>query len=403
MLPDHVVRALEKEDTDLIRSALSGNLDVRAVESRGRTLLHLSFGYHPQLELARSLLQQGASVNTRDHEGQTPLHLVRDTGSHFADNIDEDCLAFARLYVAHGADINAQDSTGLTALHHAVNGALPDFGEFLVSQGASLEVRDDRGNTPLHVAVRQLSFNLRFGNLNTRRNDTWEQIIAFLLSKGANINTVDSQKQTPLYVAAEDGVVHVVKLLLKAGADANWLDESGRSAYQIALQNNRAAVAALLGPSGTDHRALQSPQEPRPSDLKDNSQRTGERTQQPVRRPSIKRESRKAKKRKRKDRLQNDTTPAIATETREPAPAPSDKMRRQYQELEKRKQAVEARLDKRARSREVLLAMGRLQDDPIAAQDERADQSEWGLIRREQEILLRSRSWWKRLLGANVW
>jgi ankyrin repeat protein len=59
------------------------------------------------LDMARMLLEAGAKVDTREHDGRTPLHIAATLGG------DPEAI---RLLVKHGADVNAVDNNGRTPL-----------------------------------------------------------------------------------------------------------------------------------------------------------------------------------------------------------------------------------------------------------------------------------------------
>jgi ankyrin repeat protein len=78
------------------------------------------------LDQATLLLDQGASVDTRDALGRTPLLLA----------VAQNRLAVVRLLLARGADPNAADNAGLTPLQQAKNKDLRDVAALLEQAGA---------------------------------------------------------------------------------------------------------------------------------------------------------------------------------------------------------------------------------------------------------------------------
>jgi ankyrin repeat protein len=56
--------------------------------------------------MVRVLLDRGATVNSENNLGQTPLHIV----SEGAYTSQEDAVRIAQLLLKHGADITAQDN-----------------------------------------------------------------------------------------------------------------------------------------------------------------------------------------------------------------------------------------------------------------------------------------------------
>ena len=99
----------------------------------------------------RSCLDAGADVNSRDDNGDTPLHrAVR-----FNEGI-----AVIEALLAAGADVNARDDNGDTPLHKAVNS--DPWGESsdnsaavvaLIEAGTDMHARNEDGETPLQAAM----------------------------------------------------------------------------------------------------------------------------------------------------------------------------------------------------------------------------------------------------------
>jgi ankyrin repeat protein len=75
-------------------------------DRRVTTLLGIAL-WKNYLEMARMLLEAGAPVDTREHDGRTPLHIAATLGG------DPEAI---RLLVKHGSDVNAVDNNGRTPL-----------------------------------------------------------------------------------------------------------------------------------------------------------------------------------------------------------------------------------------------------------------------------------------------
>src|SRR5262249_26119635 len=110
-------------------------------------------------QVARKLLDNGADVNARDAEGNTPLILA----SFYA---DPECV---ELLIEKGADEKGANRAGARALPGAARSY--EKPRLLVAAGAKVRVRTALGNTPLILAAR------RAGNSRTVR---------LLLERGAD-------------------------------------------------------------------------------------------------------------------------------------------------------------------------------------------------------------------------
>jgi ankyrin repeat protein len=157
------------------------------------------------------LLDDGADVNARDAEGNTPLILA----SFYA---TPECL---ELLIARGADVNAANQAGATPV---IRGATSyEKTRLLVAAGANVRARTDLGNTALLLAAR------RPGNSGTVR---------LLLEHGADATQRNGAGVSPILSAAASGDPETVRQLLDAGARADDFPESAAA--------GAAAVAAGL-------------------------------------------------------------------------------------------------------------------------------------------------------------
>ena len=82
------------------------DMDLNAVDDRKRTALHISAANGAD-EFVRLLLENGASPNVKDVNGNTPLHLAACSGF----------IPIVTLLLHYGGDISATDTNGRTPLH----------------------------------------------------------------------------------------------------------------------------------------------------------------------------------------------------------------------------------------------------------------------------------------------
>uniref|UniRef100_A0A8C9X2X4 Ankyrin repeat domain 52 n=1 Tax=Sander lucioperca TaxID=283035 RepID=A0A8C9X2X4_SANLU len=174
------------------------SLDVRDIE--GRTALHLAAqrGFAPCVEV---LLKHQASYTLKEHKRKwTALHAAGVCGQ-------MDCL----LLLVNGeqsADIiDSPDTQGQTALMLAALGRHTDCVHILLEKGAKADAADKKGFTALHRAM--------LGS---------EDCVSALLEHGASALCRDSQGRTPLHLVASRGHTELLRTLLKAAMKADPLD-----------------------------------------------------------------------------------------------------------------------------------------------------------------------------------
>jgi uncharacterized protein len=74
--PDELWLAAKSGDMTGLQAALAGNVDVNALDAKGQTALILAI-QNNHVDIVRALLAHGASPNTPDSRGFTPLRAAR--------------------------------------------------------------------------------------------------------------------------------------------------------------------------------------------------------------------------------------------------------------------------------------------------------------------------------------
>uniref|UniRef100_A0A673ATL0 Ankyrin repeat domain 52 n=1 Tax=Sphaeramia orbicularis TaxID=375764 RepID=A0A673ATL0_9TELE len=175
------------------------SLDVRDIE--GQTALHLAAkrGFTQCVEV---LLKHQASYTVKEHKHKrTALHAAAAEGH-------VDCLLLLVNKEQSADVIDSPDTQGQTALMLATLGRHIDCVHILLEKGAKADAADKKGFTALHRATMLGS----------------EDCVSALLDHGASALCRDSQGMTPLHLAASCGHTDVLHSLLKAAVKADPLD-----------------------------------------------------------------------------------------------------------------------------------------------------------------------------------
>jgi ankyrin repeat protein len=215
------------------------DVDVKARSARDVTLLHAAAA-DGRLDLAKRLLERGASAEALDAGGSTPLHLA-------ARSLRTDVV---RLLLRQKPDVNLQRfddqgrPVGPTALlavldpgHGAAGrsllGRTRETAELLLEHGADPNLAGYDGRTPLLVLA-----GWKAGGAELTR---------LLLEHGADPDKPDPYvRRTPLVLAVLADNEPVVRALLKGKADPNVRTDVGHTALWFACDRGNVTVARAL-------------------------------------------------------------------------------------------------------------------------------------------------------------
>lgn len=242
--------AADKGCIDLARRLLDDGASLGSRDRLGRMpLTHAArAGKTDILEL---FLARGAAINARDLDGSTALFLA----------VEQDSQPAAEALIAHGADVNLPGRSGLTPIEAAAYMGNESLVRLLIQKGGDPERIDATGKGPLCYAVargftkvanelleHRIDVNARYGNNLTALmwaaghddgagSDDVADVITLLISRGAHINDQDNRGRTALMIAASLGHQRAVEVLLAHGADRTLHDKSGKTAADLAAND----------------------------------------------------------------------------------------------------------------------------------------------------------------------
>ena len=226
-----------------VKSLLEMGADLHYRNVYERTLLHVA-ATTANKDTIKLLLDKGLDkyVNSKDHVGDTPLHIAT-VNSH---------TEIANILIEAGADIHAINSGGHNMLHSA---AMSEDGSdtlrlFLTHKmDAELNAEDQDGNTPLHFTCNTMI-------------EKYEQAL-ILLEAGANVNARNHKQETPLIIAVNTfkNNKDLIRLLVEHGADICAEDSAGMIPLYHAYQEQNAENIQALLDVGADLHAVNREQQ----------------------------------------------------------------------------------------------------------------------------------------------
>lgn len=140
------------------------------------------------------VLVKGASPDSRDTLGRTPLHEACARGH----------VAAAEELLRRGARVHLRRPNGFTALHYAAAGGHSRVSSLLLAWGAAPGEADRKQETPLHLAARA-------GSL-----ETVEVLLAASPEGCSLVHRRNCSGRTPLHSAALHGHIECVERLLRS-------------------------------------------------------------------------------------------------------------------------------------------------------------------------------------------
>ncbi|KAI6608252.1 hypothetical protein MCOR04_000278 [Pyricularia oryzae] len=177
-----------------------------------------------------ALVDGGASIDTRDKDGRTPLLYIA------SDKKAGKCSAETlKLLVDRGADLEVRDAISRTPLVWAATTGNLKLLDILTSgslgRRADMTATNNRGRTALHLAAEQ----------------NHPEMVRLLLERGADPSAVSDGGWTALHNAAQGGHTDVIGLLLQArGVDVNAELNNGMTPLHWAAFNGHEAAVVIL-------------------------------------------------------------------------------------------------------------------------------------------------------------
>ncbi len=254
-----LLKAASDGDIARVQQLLGEGANIEAKNRDGNTPLNLA-AWNGKTEAVRLLLEKRANIAAKDVNGTAALALAAHQGQ----------VEVVKLLLETGTNIEAKKDDGTTALGLAAFQGQVDVVKLLLEKGADIEAKKVDGNTPLNLAawngkteVVKLLLEKR-ANIEAQDSSNGTttlgiaafqghaDVVRLLLEKGANIGAKNQQSNPPLNLAAWNGKVEVVRLLLEKSADIESRDVNGTTTLGLAAFPGQVDVVRLLLEKGAD-------------------------------------------------------------------------------------------------------------------------------------------------------
>ncbi|MBN2600796.1 MAG: ankyrin repeat domain-containing protein [Candidatus Marinimicrobia bacterium] len=209
--------------TDIVDYLLQKGADISAKTDNNRGVMLLS----GQLEMLKYFMDKGFSINEKDQDGNSLLHMAL-----FRRN-----PVMIRGLIDAGIDVNSANNFGATPLMNSVFRGDPALTEILLKAGANPDACDTRGLSPLMESVRSgkpalLQLMLQYNGsvqgldsltglnlLNMAAIRGQSDAVGMIIEKNQlNVNAVNRNGMAALDYANKYGHKKVSELLMKNGA-----------------------------------------------------------------------------------------------------------------------------------------------------------------------------------------
>ncbi|PVD33487.1 hypothetical protein C0Q70_04743 [Pomacea canaliculata] len=237
-------------------------------DSEGFSVLHrIAVTDRSHLVPVEEFAQHGTSINQKNPQGNTPLHLA----------VKNNNLEVAKELVKCGAGVNDVDAEGFTVLHRLgqrqnYDDLCKSLLELLLEKGARCDIESNKHESVCEIIVQNENWSmmkclLDQGTLVFREyeakcllhqlvcshhGDDYTNVCDLLIEKGLSVNTKNCDGNSVLHLAAvaEDNQLTLMTLLTQSGFSVSTQDSKGKTPAELAFTLKKWKLLKHLLESG---------------------------------------------------------------------------------------------------------------------------------------------------------
>ena len=253
--------------------------DINAVDADGNTALHIAAQIN-NANLCFFLINNGADVNQKNYNNQSPLHvaIANDSKESASILVNAGCNIFSRdsqgktamesgfmlndnyydIFINKTTSQYRDEITGQTIVHYFVMSKNDKAINYCIKNGIPLSIEDNEGKTPLDYAFEEIeeanvvniAANLIMNGAERYGSGNYDYFQTAVLNRNLDYRFDDGQ--TPLHLAAIQGHTAITDYLLKNQAQTDVQDSSGATPLHEAVRYGNVAIAKLLLATGAN-------------------------------------------------------------------------------------------------------------------------------------------------------
>lgn len=222
-----ISKCQEKDKTSLMKKLLERSVPVNSRDNNGDTPLHIIAGVG-DTESMKYLIENGADIFVKNRLGESIFHYLAENAHLLV--VQE----IMDLLIEKGLDINGKDDSGKTCIHHAVMSkhTTVETLEELLKRNVVVNNKDARGKNEIYCAVEQVDMKYSQTELERRA-----EVITYLVKAGVSVNERNADGISPLHMATLTNELDILVALLDCGADVMQRTRTGATSLHWATRH----------------------------------------------------------------------------------------------------------------------------------------------------------------------